>query len=138
MSVQPLERLSRLAQQNRSLIAILFVLAVVIYFMVAFADQAWRARQLQAEAAQQHAAIASIQRENDALRRQIEAYSSDAYIDYVQSRARRDLNLANPGETLLLIRWATRVEAPAAAFEAQQEPQGQPNWRQWVDAFSGK
>jgi cell division protein FtsB len=135
---QGASRIARLVQQNRSLIAIMFVLVVVAYFLVAFADQAWRARELQADAAQQRAAIAVLERDNGALRRQVDTYASAAYDDYVQSRARRDLNLANDGETLLLIRWGVRDEAPAGTQAADPAAEPVPNWRRWLDVLSGE
>ncbi|MDQ3548891.1 MAG: septum formation initiator family protein, partial [Chloroflexota bacterium] len=95
-------------EQYRSRIAILFVLFVVTWFLLAFAEQAWRAQQLQAEAAQQRDTIAAIEAGNAELREQLDVYETDAWLDYAQARARRDLNLANPGETVLMVRWGPR------------------------------
>lgn len=121
----------------RGRIAILFVLCVGIYFLVAFGEQAWRARQLQAEVAEQQAAIAAIDRENVELREQLETYGTDAYLDYVQSRARRDLNLANADETVLLLRWGARPDEAAAEPTAAAPAERKSNWRRWIDAFAG-
>jgi cell division protein FtsB len=131
-------RLQRTWDQNRGWLAMLFVLCVVIYFMLAFADQAWRARALQAEVEEQRAAIASIQSENNVLRDQIHVYESDAYVDYVEARARRDLNLAHPGETVLMVRWGPRTEIAPAPGAAEDVTVAEPNWMRWIDAFSGK
>jgi cell division protein FtsB len=123
-------------ERHRSRIVILFVLIVVTWFLLAFAEQAWRARQLQAEAAQQRAAIATIEAGNAELREQLAVYETDAWLDYAQARARRDLNLANPGETVLMVRWGPRQ--PGVTTE-QAEPvtdPDPPNWRQWVDVFT--
>ena len=123
-------------ERHRSRIVILFVLIVVTWFLLAFAEQAWRARQLQAEAAQQRAAIATIEAGNAELRGQLAVYETDAWLDYAQSRARRDLNLANPGETVLMVRWGPRqpgATTEPAAPAANPDPA---NWRKWVDAFS--
>jgi cell division protein FtsB len=124
-------------EQHRSRIVILFVLAVVIWFLLAFAEQAWRARQLQAEATEQRAAIAAIESDNAKLQAQLDVYGTDAWLDYAQSRARRDLNLANPGETVLMVRWGPRQpgDTPQPATTApDQEPS---NWQKWVDTFTG-
>lgn len=129
-------RVHRLWDENRGWIAILFVLCVVIYFMLAFAEQAWRARELQAEAQLQRDAIARIERENDELREQIAVYQSPAYVDYVESRARRDLNLAHPDETVLMVRWGARAESDEAPAASTPEPEQKPNWKRWLEAFS--
>jgi cell division protein FtsB len=121
---------------HRTRIAMLFVLIVAVYFLVAFAEQAWRARQLQSQAAQQRAAIAVLDNENVALRAQLDDYATDAYIDYVQQRARRDLNLANPGETVLLVGWAPPQTTPEVAPPPATKQDDRPNWQQWLDVFS--
>lgn len=132
------ERIQLAWDQNRNWIAMLFVLCVVIYFMLAFADQAWRARELQAEADQQRAAIAAIESDNAALSKQVAVYGSDAYIAYVESRARRDLNLAHPDETVLMVRWGARVESSAAEPTMSQQSEPEPNWKRWVDTFRSR
>jgi cell division protein FtsB len=130
-------RLQRAWDENRGWIAILFVLCVVIYFMLAFADQAWRARALQGEVDRQRAAIESIERENAMLQERVVVYQSGAYIDYVEARARRDLNLAHPDETVLMIRWGPRAEVAETAATTVDAPAPEPNWKRWVDAFVG-
>ena len=125
-----------LFDQYRSRIAILFVLVIVIWFLLAFAEQAWRARQLQAEAAQQRAAIAAIAADNAKLREQLDVYATDAWLDYAQSRARRDLNLANPGETVLMVRWGPRQPGATTEQPMPATAPDPPNWRKWVDVFT--
>lgn len=122
--------------QYRSRIAILFVLVVVTWFLLAFAEQAWRARQLEAEAAQQRATIAAIEADNAELREQISVYSTDAWLEYAQSRARRDLNLANPGETVLMVRWGPRQPGDQPTDTLPSAPSDPANWRTWVDVFA--
>lgn len=122
-------------EQHRGRIVILFVLAVVIWFLLAFAEQAWRARQLQAEAAQQRAAIAAIEADNAALQARLDVYSTDAWLVYAQARARRDLNLANPGETVLMVRWGPRQPGGPTAEPTPAADPDPPNWRKWVDVF---
>jgi cell division protein FtsB len=108
----------------------------VTWFLLAFAEQAWRARQLQAEAAQQRAAIATIEAGNAELRDQLIVYESDAWLDYAQSRARRDLNLANPGETVLMVRWGPRQPGETTIQPAPTTNTDPSNWRKWVDVFT--
>ena len=91
--------------RNRGRIAIALVLAVWLYFVIAFAEQAWRANELQAEVDAQRTAIAEMDRENAELETELDRMSSAAYYEYVQEIARRELGLANPGETVYLVRW---------------------------------
>lgn len=122
--------------RHRGRIAILMLVLVWSYFLVAFGDQAWRARELQAELDQERASIAALARENDQLQAQVDRYASDSYLDYVQAIARRDLDLANPGETVLLVRWQDQAIVPQAE-EVPVEADDRPNWQRWLDAFSG-
>jgi hypothetical protein len=71
------------------------------------------------------------------MQRKIDMYESGAYADYVQSRARRDLNLANPDETVLLVRWGVRPTAPEGDQASAASADERPNWKRWIDAFSG-
>lgn len=125
-------------QRNRGRVAILMLVLVWGYFLIAFGEQAWRSRELQAEVDAQRDSIASLSRENARLQSQADRYASDAYVDYVQAIARRDLNMANPGETVLLVRWQEQpgqIEAPdSLPADANDE---RPNWQRWLDAFSG-
>lgn len=125
--------------RHRGRIAILMLVLVWGYFLVAFGEQAWRARQLQADVDGQHAAIAELARENAALQTQADRYASDAYLDYVEGVARRDLNLANPGETVLLVRWqGDQAEAEALDIPGAPVADERPNWQRWLDLFSGE
>ena len=124
--------------RHRDRIAILMLVLVWGYFLVAFGEQAWRARELQADVDGQHTAIAELARENAALQTQADRYASDAYLDYVEGIARRDLNLANPGETILLVRWqGGQAQANALAVTGTPVADERPNWQRWLDVFSG-
>jgi cell division protein FtsB len=127
----------RLLDAYRGRIAILFTLCVAVYFLIAFGEQAWRAQELQAEVREQHAAIAEIDRDNAALLREQQALSGDAWVAYVQSRARRDLNLANPGETVVMVRWAEQPRAASETATPVPSEQDAPNWRKWLSVFDG-
>ncbi|MEI2616816.1 MAG: septum formation initiator family protein [Thermomicrobiales bacterium] len=129
--------LSELFDQQRNRLAILLVLFVGVYFMVAFGEQAWRARQLQAEASSLSTAIAKIERGNQSLQAELDSYSNDSYTAYVEARARRDLNLANPDETVLLIHWQNPPPPAVQQSMAPTKRTDEPNWRRWLDIFSG-
>ncbi len=127
---------AELFDQQRNRIAILLVLFVGVYFMVAFGEQAWRARQLQAEEAGLRDAIAMIERDNHELQAELDTYSTGAYTAYVEARARRDLNLANPGETVLLVHWQNPPPPTATQPAAPERVDDEPNWRRWLDIFA--
>lgn len=122
--------------RHRGRIAILMLVLVWTYFLVAFGEQAWRARELQGELDKERASIAALARENDHLQTQVDRYASDSYLDYVQAIARRDLDLANPGETVLLVRWQDSAAAPVVQ-ETPPPVDDRPNWQRWLDSFSG-
>lgn len=129
--------LGDLFDQQRNRIAILLILFVGVYFMVAFGEQAWRARQLQAEEASLRGAIAKIERGNQTLQAELDSYSTDAYTAYVEARARRDLNLANPGETVLLVNWQNPPPPAVAQPPVPTRKADEPNWRRWFSIFAG-
>lgn len=130
------ETANALFLRYRSRIAILMLVLVWSYFLVAFGEQSWRARELQAEVDTQRASIAVLADRNAQLQQQADRFATDAYLDYVQAIARRDLGLANQGETVLLVRW----QASPAVIEETTVPtevDERPNWKRWLNAFSG-
>ena len=135
--MRTLETISSTLGRNRGRIAILMLVLVWGYFLIAFGEQAWRARQLQEDVDGQRESIAVLARENAQLQTQADLYASDAYVDYVQAIARRDLNLANPGETVLLVRWQDHGLPQATEEAVPEEVDERPNWQRWLDAFSG-
>ena len=124
-------------RRHRGRIAILMLVLVWGYFLIAFGEQAWRARQLQDDVDAQRASIAALSLENAALQSQADLYASDSYYDYVQAVARRDLNLANAGETVLLVRWQGEAAETSSENSAPVPQDERPNWQRWLDAFSG-
>jgi len=130
---RPMSALSR----HRGRIAILMLVLVWGYFLVAFGEQAWQARQLQEDVDAQRASIAALSRENASLQTQADLYASESYYDYVQAIARRDLNLANPGETVLLVRWQGQAVPTDATLAQPPAGTERANWQRWLDAFSG-
>ena len=120
----------------RGRLVVAIVLIVGLYFVVAFGNQAWKARQLRAEVAARQAVIARMEADNQSLKQQTQSDASSQYLSDVEQIARRDLNLAHPGETVLLIRWHdTATPAPAAGASAPAQRAPEPNWRKWVDLF---
>jgi cell division protein FtsB len=126
--------------RQRGRLAIVCVIVAAAWFVVAFGEQAWRARELQAEVDQQHSAIVALDREHATLQAQVNRYATDAYFTYAAGRARRDLNLAKDGETLLLVHWGPPDTAAAARAPTPvpTPAPAQPNWRRWLELFGGK
>ena len=119
--------------RNQRRVAILVLLLVCVYFIVIFGEQAARANRLEAEIDQQRASIAAIRQENARLAVRAEQMNSPAYNAYVEQVARRDLGLARPGETVVI------VPRQAAVSRATAEPPSEPevrrqNWQLWIDA----
>lgn len=124
-------------ERNRGRVVVAVVLVVGMYFVVAFGEQAWKARALQGEVASREATIATMQAKHDQLRQQLSQYQSPAQYDaYVERIARRDLSLAHPGETVILthLRPAAPLSPTATPATSARQP-GQVNWQRWLSLF---
>lgn len=120
----------------RGRLVMAFVLLIGAYFVVAFGEQAWKARQLEGEVAERQTAVDQLQQQHQALQSQLKDYSSDKYLSYVESAARRDLNLSRPGETVLLVRWeGSPPPTPTPATSAAPAPVHKANWQKWLSLF---
>jgi cell division protein FtsB len=110
------------------------VLLIGLYFVLAFGEQAWHARELEAEVADRQADLAALQLRREELQERVSIYNSDAYLAYVEQAARRELNLSYPDETVLLVRWLAAPEPPAqGATETMVSQPEKSNWRKWID-----
>ena len=133
-----LATLPNVFSRNRGRLAIVCLMLAAAYFVVAFGEQAWRARQLQAEVNQQQAALVALDHEHDTLQAQVNRYATDSYFTYVAARARRDLNLAKPDETLVLVHWGPRVAAPPPTSSPSVPAAEKPNWQRWLELFGAE
>jgi cell division protein FtsB len=123
-------------RRMRGRLVIVLVLIVGAYFLVAFGEQAWKARQLQGEVAERQSAVNDLTAQKQQLQTQLDQYSSDQYLSFVEQKARQDLNLSRPGEKVLLVRWTgSATPIPAAAATATPEPAHKANWDKWLDLF---
>jgi cell division protein FtsB len=110
------------------------VLLIGLYFVLAFGEQAWHARELEAEVGAREADLTALQLRRDDLQERVTTYNSEAYLIYVEQAARRELNLSYPEETVVLVRWAAAPEPPAHdASESTVSRPEQSNWQKWVD-----
>ncbi|HVX29165.1 MAG TPA: septum formation initiator family protein [Nitrolancea sp.] len=120
----------------RGRLVIVLVLIVGAYFLVAFGEQAWKARQLEGEVAERQSAVDELTQQKQQLQAQLDQYSSDQYLAFVEQKARQDLNLSRPGEHVLLVRWTGGASpTPAASATATPEPPHKANWDKWLDLF---
>lgn len=117
----------------RGRIMVAFVLIVGLYFVLSFGEQAWRARELEENVARRQAEITALETKRENLEEQIAAYDSEQYETYVAQIARRDLNLAYPGETVMLVRWADPPEKPEPDEPEAEPEEPDPNWQRWLD-----
>jgi cell division protein FtsB len=120
----------------RGRLVIVLVLLVGAYFLVAFGEQAWKARQLDAEVAERQAAVNDLTAQKQVLQSQLKEYSSDQYLAYVERTARQDLNLSRPGEKVLVVRWqGTAPPTPSPSPTASSKPPEKANWDKWLRLF---
>jgi len=123
----------RFISLNQGRLALAVLLLVCVYFIVVFGEQAWRANRLEAEIAQQQSSIDDIRRENEQLAERAELMNSPAYTSYVERIARRDLSLARPGETVVIV--PRQPAGLASTAEPGPDPEtDKPNWQLWIDA----
>jgi len=118
----------------RGRLVIVLVLIVGAYFLVAFGEQAWKARQLEGEVAERQSAVNDLTAQKQQLQSQLDQYSSDQYLAFVEQKARQDLNLSRPGEHVLLVRWQG-APSPTPSATATAEPPHKANWDKWFDLF---
>ncbi len=125
-------------ERFRGRLVVLVILIAAVYFVAAFGEQAWKVRQLRAEVAERQAAIAALEVKRDALKKQVEVFSSDQYLAYVEQVARRDLGLSHSDETTLLVHWLDAPDAsPAASHSPTSTESPESNWHQWRDLITG-
>ncbi len=129
-------QISRTLTAHRSRIAIGLLLLIWIYFLGAFGQQAWRAKELNDELASQHAGIEQLEAENSELRDRLQTLRTPgAYEDYVRGIARRDLGMAEQGETVILMRWQGDKPAMKESIAPPDDAVPEANWQRWIDLF---
>lgn len=129
---------SRWVSERRGRIAIAMVLIVWIYFLVAFGEQAWRADQLRADVNEQRRDIERIRDENVELEQQLQRLDGVGYETYVAGVARRDFGLAEPDQTVVVVRWIGEQPGSTPDDEvASDRRDDRPNWERWLDLLTG-
>lgn len=116
-------------------------LAVLALFVAGVVEQRWKEARLREQVAAQQAILRDAEARRDALKAQLAATSDEARRAWVEATARRQLNLAYPGETVYLVNWTAPPAKPAAspAPEATPAPQpaAEPGWRHWWRMLTG-
>ena len=115
--------------------------AVLLIFAAGVVEQRWKEAQLREQVAAEQAILDAAKERNAALKAQLAATSDEARRAWVEATARRQLNLAYPGETVYLVNW-TEPPAKPAAQPAQEAaptpgPSEEPNWRRWWRVIAG-
>jgi cell division protein FtsB len=127
------ERISAWLSPIRGRIMIGFVFIVGLYFVLAFGEQAWRARELEDDVAQRQAEITELETKRENLEQQLAEFDGARYETYVEQVARRDLNLAYPGENVMLVRWDDPPPQPEPDEPDDDPDKPDSNWQRWVD-----
>jgi cell division protein FtsB len=126
-------RLSNWFAPLRGRVMVVFVLIVGLYFVLSFGEQAWRARDLEEDVTARQAEITELREQRAALEAQVQSFNTERYNIYVEQTARRDLNLAYPGETVMLVRWTPPPEAPVNEETHDEGDASAPNWQRWLE-----
>ena len=114
------------------------------FFLVRYGQEVLLEHDLNRKAAAQQESNAQLRDENARLAALLEYYKSDKYIE---QRAREDLNLRRPDETVLIPIDTTPEAGDRGApldiprSEEAAEPEATPtaeraNWQKWLDLFS--
>ena len=133
--------LGAVALLRRGLVVIL-ALAILGLFAAGVVEQRWKEARLRDQVAAQQGELQAAADRNAALKEELAGTSDEARRAWAESAARRELNLAYPGETVYLVNWTDPAAKPAPA--AQPAPQSTPpaapaesNWRRWWRILSG-
>jgi cell division protein FtsB len=115
-----------------------------VFFLVRYGTELLREHDLREQARRQDAANRALSDTNARLRSALLYYGSDRYIE---QRAREDLNLRRPDESVIIPITAPEAmgsteeaqpdatqDAPLAEVPAQRSEQ--PNWKRWLDMFA--
>lgn len=139
----PVARARHLALGKRLLGAGLTAL-VLLLFVGGLAEQRWKEEDLRAQVARQQELVAATEARSAELRDRLAAVNPDAYRTAIEATARRQLGLAYPNETIVLVNWiepAQGAGAPATpdvALPPAPPPPSPPNWTRWLSFFRGK
>jgi cell division protein FtsB len=81
------------------------VIGVLSLFAAGVVEQRWKESQLREQVAAEQAELQAAQARQAALKEELAGTSDEAQRAWVEATARRQLNLAYPGETVYLVNW---------------------------------
>jgi hypothetical protein len=116
-----------------------------VFFLVRYGTELLRENDLREKARQQATVNAAVRDDNARLRSALLYYQSDRY---VEQRAREDLNLRRPDESVLIPISVAAPTPPAPPGDGSQPPTGseqvdippvtveeKPSWEKWLELF---
>lgn len=131
-----------LFRERRSQLAKVVLLLCAVYFALAFAGQAWKAKALGETLLVEQAGLQKQQATNEELRARLEFLNGPGYDVYVEKMAREKLGFARPGDHTLFVvpdQQAPGHESGSPLVRAEPQPvvatPQQPVWRQWARVF---
>lgn len=131
-----------LFRDRRSQLAKVVLVLCGLYFAVAFAGQAWRAKELTATLDAERAKLAEHHQVNRELEVRAAYLRGPGYAVYAERTARTKLGMVKPADTPLFVvpdRTAPveRPETPLPVAEPKPAPTpARPTWRQWLEVFA--
>lgn len=131
-----------LFRDRRSQLAKVVLLMCGVYFALAFAGQAWKAKGLAESLSVEEARLQEQTLTTDELRARLELLSGKGYDTYVERTAREKLSMARPGERAVFVVPDENAPTRAPSIPLPLEPAQpviatpkEPIWRQWVSVF---
>lgn len=130
-------------RDHRSQLAKVVLLLCGVYFALAFASQAWKAKSLGETLLQEQRALSVQQAENTGLEARLSYLNGPGYPVYVERTARAKLSMAKPGDVPLFVvpdpnAPSREPETPLPASDTASLMESDPVlpvWRQWVAIF---
>lgn len=117
---------------------------VLLLFVGGLAEQRWKEEALREQVTRQQELVAATEARSAELRDRLSEVNPDAYRTAIEATARRQLGLAYPNETIVLINWIAPAQGaggpatPDTAGPAAPTPPHVPNWTRWLHFFLGK
>jgi cell division protein FtsB len=108
------------------------VLGVVALFAAGLVEQRWKESQLREQVAAEQAELRVAEERQAVLKEELAATSDEARRAWIEMTARRQLNLAYPGETVYLVNWTEPPAGTTAAAQPTPEaeaPESKSNWQ---------
>lgn len=116
---------------------------VLLLFAGGLAEQRWKEEALRAQVARQQEQVSTIEARTAELRDRLAADNPAGYRTAIEAAARRQLGLAYPQETVLLVQWVDPAGRPTATppgdptTPAAPPPPTPPNWTRWLRFLLG-